>query len=64
MRLLNEAICEEEHAEAPGLIDYHSQGELTCRALMPCGIKVPFAKAVSTFLAELRQAGGADYLCG
>ncbi|APG26543.1 hypothetical protein A7E78_00890 [Syntrophotalea acetylenivorans] len=58
IRLLNEAIAEEEVCEAPGLIDYQSQGDLTLLALMPCGIKVPFAKAISTFLTDLRKAGG------
>ena len=58
LRLLNEAVAEEEVCEAPGLTDYRTQGDLTLLALMPCGIKVPFAKAISTFLTELRQAGG------
>lgn len=60
LRLLNEATVEEEVCEAPGLSDYRSQGDLTLLALMPCGIKVPFAKAISTFLAELRHAGGPE----
>lgn len=58
LRLLQEASVEEETDEAPGLGDYHRQGDLTLLALMPCGIKVPFAKAISAFLADLHKAGG------
>lgn len=58
LRLLREATVEEEVCEAPGLTDYRNQGDLTLLALMPCGIKVPFAKAISTFLGQLHRAGG------
>lgn len=58
LRLLSEAVQVDELLEAPGLPDYSRQGELTLLALMPCGLKVPFSRAITAFLEELRRQQG------
>ncbi|MFV0437901.1 MAG: ABC transporter substrate-binding protein [Desulfopila sp.] len=44
--------------EAPGLSDIGKQGDLTLLALMPCGLKMPFSRAISAFLTQLRERDG------
>jgi ABC-type Fe3+ transport system substrate-binding protein len=52
---LLEAACEPAApVEAQGLDDYDRQGELTLLALMPCGLKVPFGRALGEFLERLK----------
>jgi ABC-type Fe3+ transport system substrate-binding protein len=58
LRLLAEAAAADDILEAPGLADLRRSGELTLLALMPCGLKVPFGRAVTGFLEELRESGG------
>ena len=53
--LLQDAIDQEETLEAPGLEAYDRQGDLTLLALMPCGIKVPFGRAITSFLEKLKE---------
>ncbi|NIQ95285.1 MAG: DUF1858 domain-containing protein, partial [Desulfuromonadales bacterium] len=53
LRLMQEALQRDALLEAPGLADYSRQGELTLLALMPCGLKVPFSRAITTFLEGL-----------
>ena len=55
LRLLQEAIDLEETLEAPSLEAYERQGDLTLLALMPCGIKVPFGRAITGFLEKLKE---------
>jgi len=55
MRLLQEVIDLEELAEAPGLESVEQQGELTLLALMPCGLKVPFGKAISEAVGRIEK---------
>lgn len=45
------------HEESPGLTDYSSQGKLTLLALMPCGLKMAFAKALNPFMQEYNSKG-------
>ncbi|WP_029913952.1 ABC transporter substrate-binding protein [Pelobacter seleniigenes] len=58
LKLLEEAVQAEQPLEAPGLDSVAEQGELTLLALMPCGLKVPFGRAISAFLTELKQTRG------
>lgn len=55
MRLLQEVIDPEEPLEAPGLGCVAQQGELTLLALMPCGLKVPFGKAIAEVIARIER---------
>ncbi len=55
LRLLQEAIDLDETLEAPSLEAYDRQGDLTLLALMPCGIKVPFGRAITSFLEKLKE---------
>jgi ABC-type Fe3+ transport system substrate-binding protein len=56
--LLAAALPETSKLEAPGLEAYHSQGDLSLLALMPCGLKMPFSRAVSGFLDDLKREQG------
>jgi ABC-type Fe3+ transport system substrate-binding protein len=58
MRLLEEAVEQENILEAPGLEDLRAQGDLTLLALMPCGLKMPFSRAMSSFLENLKRELG------
>ncbi len=58
LRLLDETIAGDEVLEAPGLSDLRTSGELTLLALMPCGLKVPFGRVLSTFLEDLKNREG------
>lgn len=60
LRLLTEATATSQVLEAPGLEDIRKAGELTLLALMPCGLKVPFGRVLSSFLEELKTREGLD----
>ncbi len=60
LRLLQEAIAQEELLEAPGLDSYERQGDLTLLALMPCGLKVPFGRTLTGFLEKLKEEQGLE----
>lgn len=60
LRLLGESAAAAPLLEAPGLADIRRAGELTLLALMPCGLKVPFARAVAPFLEELKARTGLE----
>lgn len=53
LRLLTEAAESEVPLEAPGLDDIRHQGNITLLALMPCGLKMPFSRAITGFLEQL-----------
>ena len=55
MQLLEEAVGQEGALEAPGLGDITKQGDLTLLALMPCGLKMPFSRAISALLEDVRR---------
>jgi ABC-type Fe3+ transport system substrate-binding protein len=58
LRLLRKATEAGPVLEAPGLGDIRKAGELTLLALMPCGLKVPFGRAVASFLEDLKARTG------
>jgi len=58
LRLLVEAASGGALLDAPGLADIRRQGDLRLLALLPCGLKVPFGRAISAFLEELPKEGG------
>jgi len=58
LKLLEESMAAGEMLEAPGLSDLRTSGELTLLALMPCGLKVPFGRALASFLEELKRREG------
>ena len=60
LRLLATAAPETAALEAPGLEDARRSGELTLLALMPCGLKVPFARAAAAALEELKTTAGLE----
>jgi ABC-type Fe3+ transport system substrate-binding protein len=60
LRLLRKATEAGPVLEAPGLGDIRKAGELTLLALMPCGLKVPFGRAVASFLEDLKARTGLD----
>ncbi len=60
MRLLEEAVEQENMLEAPGLEDVRRQGDLTLLALMPCGLKMPFSRAITSFLESLKRKQGVE----
>ena len=60
MQLLEDAIEQEEKLEAPGLEDIEQQGDLKLLALMPCGLKMPFSRAITSFLEQLKIETGLD----
>jgi len=60
LRLLEVAMATDGVVEAPGLSDVRNSGELTLLALMPCGLKVPFGRALAPFLEELKVRAGLD----
>jgi len=60
MEMLRGAIKQEEALEAPGLDDLAKQGELSLLALMPCGLKMPFSRAITAFLQNLKAVNGMD----
>ncbi len=60
MKLLAEAAEQETEIEAPGLEDITRQGELKLLALMPCGLKMPFSRAITAFLKTARRDHGLD----
>lgn len=60
MQLLEDSVGRESGLEAPGLEDIAKQGDLTLLALMPCGLKMPFSRAIAAFLEEVRREHGLD----
>ena len=58
LQLLKDAVDQEELLEAPGLESYDRQGDLTLLALMPCGLKVPFGRTITSFLEQLKKDQG------
>jgi ABC-type Fe3+ transport system substrate-binding protein len=60
LNVLRDACFVDPTVEVPGLNDYESQGDLTLLALMPCGLKVPFGRALSDFLDQLKEKEGLD----
>lgn len=52
---LEEIINREEMQEVPGLEDYAQQGKLSLLALMPCGLKMAFARTLSAFIEEFNE---------
>jgi len=52
---LQNTITETTGEETPSLEDYASQGNLTLLALMPCGLKMAFAKALNPFMQAYNQ---------
>ena len=56
--LLQDAVNSETLTEAPGLESLEQQRNLTLLALMPCGLKVPFGRAISGFLERLKAERG------
>lgn len=62
LRLLQESCRPQDIAGAPGLKGYDRCPD-TFLAMMPCGLKVPFAHTVGAFLQQLQLADGAplDY---
>ncbi|MGW8193335.1 MAG: ABC transporter substrate-binding protein [Desulforhopalus sp.] len=60
MKLLEEAVSEDIMLEAPGLEDIGRQGDLTLLALMPCGLKMPFSRAIASFLEGLKYERNID----
>ncbi|MDC0609829.1 ABC transporter substrate-binding protein [Vibrio sp.] len=50
---LTSALQKLPELEAPGLDSTKNQSDLTLLALMPCGLKVPFSRDVSSFMSEL-----------
>jgi len=60
MEMLREASKQEAALEAPGLEDLAKQGELSLLALMPCGLKMPFSRAITNFLENLKIINGMD----
>lgn len=57
---LKQAMGAEAALEAPGLEDMARQGELSLLALMPCGLKMPFSRAITAFLNRLRDDQGLE----
>ncbi|MDY0190006.1 MAG: ABC transporter substrate-binding protein [Desulfuromonas sp.] len=55
LRLLQEVVDQEYSSEAPGLDSYDKQGELSLLALMPCGLKVPFSKALAKGISRIEK---------
>jgi len=60
IQLLKEAALEETVLDAAGLDDIKTQGDLTLLALMPCGLKMPFSRAITSFLEDLRLEQGCE----
>ena len=58
LRLLREATETESSLDAPGLDSIQHQADLTLLALMPCGLKMPFSRAITNFLEQLRREQG------
>ncbi|MGD9504318.1 MAG: ABC transporter substrate-binding protein [Syntrophobacteraceae bacterium] len=56
--LLRGRAHEEKTLDAPGLEAARTRGAIRLLALMPCGLKVPFSRALTSFLDDL--AGGGD----
>lgn len=55
MKLLEKSAEADDMLEAPGLQDVKRQGDLTLLALMPCGLKMPFSRAITSFLESLKR---------
>lgn len=58
--LLKQSTEQDEILEAPGLSDLSRQGELSLLALMPCGLKMPFSRAITAFLQEAEKLHGLE----
>jgi ABC-type Fe3+ transport system substrate-binding protein len=58
VKQLENAIEQPKPLDAPGLSDFSRQRDLTLLALMPCGLKMPFSRAITGFLEDLRQEQG------
>ncbi|MBI5593602.1 MAG: ABC transporter substrate-binding protein [Deltaproteobacteria bacterium] len=55
LSLLRDAAGADVRLDAPGLESVAHQGDLTLLALMPCGLKMPFSRAITGFLEQLRH---------
>lgn len=55
LSLLREVDDAKQRLEAPGLEALDYQGDLTLLALMPCGLKMPFSRAITNFLEPLQR---------
>ena len=60
LELLNEAVNREEVTEAPGLDDFTRQHELTLLALLPCGLKMPLSRTLTSYFQALKKEGSSD----
>lgn len=58
MQLLEESIEQDPPLDAPSLESLDRQGDLTLLALMPCGLKMPFSRAITSFLGKAQSALG------
>lgn len=58
MGMIEAAVEKAPALEAPGLESLASQGDLTLLGLMPCGLKMPFSRAFTSFIAGMEQGGG------
>jgi len=63
IELLEFAAAKKTSHEAPGLDSMESQKDLSLLGLMPCGLKMPFSRAVTDFIAglEARKALSIQY---
>ncbi len=57
LTLLEECLHKEALLDAPGLSETAQQGSHGLLTLMPCGLKVPFARAVASFVASFPWNG-------
>ena len=60
MKLIEESVAQDNKLEAPGLAGLDKQGDLTLLALMPCGLKMPFSRAITSFLENLKREHGVE----
>jgi ABC-type Fe3+ transport system substrate-binding protein len=58
VQLLNDFCQKESPLDAPSLAEARRQGPVNLLTLLPCGLKVPFAKALATFIKKSDQRGG------
>lgn len=58
LEMLETAVEKEPALEAPGLESLEAQGDLTLLGLMPCGLKMPFSRAFTSFITALEKEGG------
>ena len=58
LNLLKASLQKERLLDAPGLSETARQGSNGLLTLMPCGLKVPFARAVASFMESLTWEDG------